>query len=141
MQNMVKSQDAHIVTDLSVTRERAIEIQRLVYKSQIKGVRYQDMKDVIGIECDIDLFKNYKNKLSQCVCIGSLANREVLSLFKECFTDEEMSILLNFAKPQNSRSKYVITNATVSKVTKEELRKIRKIKRKMMYVELYSNGL
>lgn len=82
MPNLVQSQDVHTATDHSVTRERAIEIQRLVYKSQIKSIRYQDMKDVLGVECDRDLFQNYKKKMSQCVCIGSLANREVLSLFK-----------------------------------------------------------
>lgn len=141
MPNLVQSQDAHIVTDHSVTRERAIEIQRLVYKSQIKGIRYQDMKDVLGVECDRDLFQNYKKKMSQCVCIGSLANREVLSLFKNCFTDAEMTILMQFAKPQSIRSNSVVTNVEVNKVSQEDLRKIKKIKRQMMYLELYSNGL
>lgn len=141
MQNLVQSQDAHIATDHSVTRERAIEIQRLVYKSQIKGIRYQDMKDVFGVECDRDLFQNYKKKMSQCVCIGSLANREVLSLFKNCFTDAEMTILMQFAKPQYSRSNSVVTNVKVNKVIQEELHKVKKIRRQMMYLELYSNGL
>lgn len=141
MPNLVQSRDAHIVTDHSVTRERAIEIQRLVYKSQIKGIRYQDMKDVLGVECARDLFQNYKKKMSQCVCIGTFANREVLSLFKECFTDAEMTILMKFAKPQYSRSNSVVTNVKVNKVSQEELRKIKKIKRQMMYLELYSNGL
>lgn len=141
MQNMVKSQDAHTATDPSVTRERAIEIQHLVYKSRIKDIRYQDMKDVLGVECDRDLFQNYKKKMSQCVCIGSLANREVISLFKECFTDAEMTILLKFAKPQSIRSNSVVTNVEVNKVSQEELRKIKKIRRQMMYLELYSNGL
>lgn len=40
MPNLVQSQDAHIATDHSVTRERAIEIQRLVYKSRIKWIKY-----------------------------------------------------------------------------------------------------
>ena len=141
MQNMVKSQDAHIATDHSVTRECVIEIQRLVYKSRIKGIKYQDAGNALGVECDRDLFQNYKKKLSQCVCIGSLANREVLSLFKNCFTDEEMTILLKFAKQQYSRSNSVVTNVKVNKVSQEELRKIKKIKRQMMYLELYSNGL
>lgn len=141
MPNLVQSQDAHTATDHSVTRERAIEIQHLVYKSQIKGIRYQDMKDVLGVECDRDLFQNYKKKMSQCVCIGYLANREVLSLFKNCFTDAEMTILMQFAKPQYSRSNSVVTNVKVNKVSQEELRKIKKIKRQMMYLELYSNGL
>ena len=141
MPNLVQSQDAHIATDPSVTRERAIEIQRLVYKSQIKGIRYQDMKDVLGVEYDRDLFQNYKKKMSQCVCIGSLANREVLSLFKNCFTDAEMTILMQFAKPQYSRSNSVVTNVKVNKVSQEELRKIKKIRRQMMYLELYSKGL
>lgn len=141
MQNLVQSQDAHIATDHSVTRERAIEIQHLVYKSQIKGIRYQDAGNALGVECDRDLFQNYKKKLSQCVCIGSLANREVLSLFKNCFTDEEMTILLKFAKPQYYRSNSVVTNVKVNKVSQEELHKIKKIKRQMMYLELYSNGL
>lgn len=141
MPNLVQSQDAHTATDHSVTRERAIEIQHLVYKSQIKGIRYQDMKDVLGVECDRDLFQNYKKKMSQCVCIGHLANREVLSLFKNCFTDAEMTILMQFAKPQYSRSNSVVTNVKVNKVSQEELRKIKKIKRQMMYLELYSNGL
>ena len=141
MQNMVKSQDAHTATDHSVTRERAIEIQHLVYKSRIKCIRYQDMKDVLGVECDRDLFQNYKKKMSQCVCIGSLANREVLSLFKNCFTDAEMTILMQFAKPQSIRSNSVVTNVEVNKVSQEELRKTKKIRRQMMYLELYSNGL
>ena len=104
MPNLVQSQDAHTATDHSVTRERAIEIQRLLYKSRIKWIKYQDAGSTLGVDCDRDLFQNYKKKLSQCVCIGTLANREVLSLFKECFTDEEMTILLKFAKPQYSRS-------------------------------------
>lgn len=141
MPNLVQSQDAHIATDHSVTRERAIEIQRLVYKSQIKDIRYQNMKDILGVECDKDLFQNYKKKMTQCVCIGTLANHEVLSLFKECFTDEEMTILLKFAKPQYSRSNSVVTNVKVNKVSQEELRKIKKIRRQMMYLELYSKGL
>lgn len=141
MPNLVQSQDARTATDHSVTRERAIEIQRLVYKSQIKDIRYQYMKDVLGVECDRDLFQNYKKKMSQCVCIGSLANREVLSLFKNCFTDAEMTILLRFAKPQSIRSNSVVTNVEVNKVSQEELRKIKKIRRQMMYLELYSNGL
>ena len=141
MPNLVQSRDAHTATDHSVTRERAIEIQHLVYKSQIKGIRYQDMKDVLGVECDRDLFQNYKKKMSQCVCIGSLANREVLSLFKNCFTDAEMAILLKFAKPQSIRSNSVKTNIKVNKVSQEELRKVKKIRRQMMYLELYSNGL
>lgn len=141
MQNMVTSQDVHIATDHSVTKERAIEIQHLVYKSQIRGIRYQDVKDVLGVECDRDLFQNYKKKISQCVCIGSLANREVLSLFKNCFTDAEMTILLKFAKPQSIRSNSVVTNVEVNKVSQEELRKAKKIRRQMMYLELYSNGL
>lgn len=141
MPNLVQSQDAHIATDHSVTRERAIEIQRLVYKSQIKSIRYQDMKDVLGVECDRDLFQNYKKKMSQCVCIGSLANREVLSLFKNCFTDAEMTILMQFAKPQYSRSNSVVTNVKVNKVSQEELRKVKKVRRQMMYLELYSKGL
>lgn len=141
MPNLVQSQDAHTATDHSVTRERAIEIQRLVYKSQIKVIRYQDMKDVLGVECDRDLVQNYKKKMSQCVCIGSLANREVLSLFKNCFTDAEMTILMQFAKPQYSRSNSVVTNVKVNKVSQEELRKVKKIRRQMMYLELYSKGL
>ena len=141
MPNLVQSQDAHTATDHSVTKERAIEIQHLVYKSQIKGIRYQDMKDVLGVECDRDLFQNYKKKMSQCICIGSLANREVLSLFKNCFTDAEMTILLKFAKPQCIRSNSVVTNVKVNKVSQEELRKVKKIRRQMMYLELYSNGL
>ena len=141
MQNLVQSQDAHIATDHSVTRERAIEIQRLVYKSRIKWIKYQDAGNALGVECDRDLFQNYKKKLSQCVCIGSLANREVLSLFKNCFTDEEMTILMQFAKPQYSRSNSVVTNVKVNKVSQEELRKIKKIRRQMMYLELYSKGL
>ena len=141
MQNLVQSQDAHTATDHSVTRERAIEIQRLVYKSQIKWIKYQDAGSTLGVECDRDLFQNYKKKLSQCVCIGTLANREVLSLFKECFTDAEMTILLKFAKPQYSRSNSVVTNVKVNKVSQEELHKVKKIRRQMMYLELYSNGL
>lgn len=141
MPNLVQSQDAHIATDHSVTREHAIEIQRLVYKSQIKGIRYQDMKYVLGVECDEELFHNYKKKMSQCVCIGSLANREVLSLFKNCFTDAEMTILLKFTKPQRIRSNSVVTNVEVNKVSQEELRKVKKIKQQMMYLELYSKGL
>lgn len=141
MPNLVQSQDAHIATDHSVTRERAIEIQRLVYKSRIKWIKYQDAGSILGVECDRDLFQNYKKKLSQCVCIGTLANREVLSLFKECFTDEEMTILLKFAKPQYSRSNSVVTNVRVNKVSQEELRKVKKVRRQMMYLELYSKGL
>ena len=141
MPNLVQSQDAHIATDHSVTRERAIEIQRLVYKSRIKWIKYQDAGNVLGVECDRDLFQNYNKKLSQCVCIGSLANREVLSLFKNCFTDEEMTILMQFAKPQYSRSNSVVTNVKVNKVSQEELRKVKKVRRQMMYLELYSKGL
>lgn len=99
------------------------------------------MKDVLGVECDRDLFQNYKKKMSQCVCIGSLANREVLSLFKNCFTDAEMTILMQFAKPQYSRSNSVVTNVKVNKVSQEELRKVKNVKRQMMYLELYSKGL
>ena len=141
MPNLVQSRDAHTATDHSVTRERAIEIQRLVYKSRIKGIKYQDAGNALGVECDRDLFQNYKKKMSQCVCIGSLANREVLSLFKNCFTDAEMTILLKFAKPQYSRSNSVVTNVKVNKVSQEELRKLKKIRRQMMYLELYSKGL
>lgn len=141
MPNLVQSQDAHIATDHSVTREHAIEIQRLVYKSRIKWIKYQDAGNALGVECDRDLFQNYKKKLSQCVCIGSLANREVLSLFKNCFTDEEMTILMQFAKPQYSRSNSVVTNVKVNKVNQEELRKVKKVRRQMMYLELYSKGL
>lgn len=141
MPNLVQSQDAHTATDHSVTREHAVEIQRLVYKSQIKGIKYQDAGNALVVECDRDLFQNYKKKMSQCVCIGSLANREVLSLFKNCFTDAEMIILLKFAKPQSIRSNSVVTNVEVNKVSQEELRKIKKIRRQMMYLELYSNGL
>ena len=141
MPNLVQSQDVHIATDHSVTREHAIEIQRLVYKSRIKWIKYQDTGNALGVECDRDLFQNYKNKMSQCVCIGSLANREVLSLFKNCFTDAEMTILMQFAKPQYSRSNSVVTNVKVNKVSQEELRKVKKIRRQMMYLELYSNGL
>lgn len=141
MPNLVQSQDAHTATDHSVTRERAIEIQRLVYKSRIKGIKYQDAGNALGVECDRDLFQNYKKKLSQCVCIGSLANREVLSLFKNCFTDAEMTILMKFAKPQDSRSNSVVTNVKVNKVSQEELRKVKKVRRQMMYLELYSKGL
>lgn len=141
MPNLVQLQDAHIATDHSVTRERAIEIQHLVYKSQIKSIRYQDMKDVLGVDCDKELFHNYKKKMAQCVCIGSLANREVLSLFKNCFTDAEMTILLKFAKPQRIRSNSVVTNVEVNKVSQEDLRKVKKIRRQMMYLELYSKGL
>lgn len=141
MPNLVQSQDAHTATDHSVTRERAIEIQHLVYKSQIKGIKYQDMRTVLGVECDEELFHNYKKKMSQCVCIGSLANRKVLSLFKNCFTDTEMTILLKFAKPQRIRSNSVVTNVKVNKVSQEELRKVKKIRRQMMYLELYSKGL
>lgn len=141
MPNLVQSQDAHIATDHSVTRERAIEIQRLVYKSQIKSIRYQDIKDVLGVECDRDLFQNYKKKMSQCVHIGSLANHEVLSLFKNCFTDAEMTILMQFAKPQYYRSNSVVTNVKMNKVSQEELRKVKKVRRQMMYLELYSKGL
>lgn len=126
MPNLVQSQDAHIATDHSVTRERAIEIQRLVYKSRIKWIKYQDVGSTLGVECDRDLFQKYKKKLSQCVYIGTLANREVLSLFKECFTDAEMTILLKFAKPQNIRSTSVVTNVEVNKVSQEELRKSRR---------------
>lgn len=141
MPNLVQSQDAHIATDHSVTRERAIEIQRLVYKSRIKGIKYQDAGNALGVECNRDLFQNYKKKMSQCVCIGSLANRGVLSLFKNCFTDAEMIILLKFAKPQSIRSNSVVTNVEVNKVSQEELRKVKKIRRQMMYLELYSKGL
>lgn len=141
MPNLVQLQDAHTATDHSVTRERAIEIQRLVYKSRIKWIKYQDAGNALGVECDRDLFQNYKKKLSQCVCIGSLANREVLSLFKNCFTDEEMTILMQFAKPQYSRSNSVVTNVKVNKVSQEELRKVKKVRRQMMYLELYSKGL
>ena len=141
MPNLVQSQDAHTATDHSVTRERAIEIQHLVYKSRIKWIKYQDAGSTLGVECDRDLFQNYKKKLSQCVCIGTLANREVLLLFKECFTDAEMTILLKFAKPQYSRSNSVVTNVKVNKVSQEELRKVKKIRRQMMYLELYSKGL
>lgn len=141
MPNLVQSQYAHIATDHSVTRERAIEIQRLVYKSRIKGIKYQDAGNALGVECDRDLFQNYKKRMSQCVCIGSLANREVLSLFKNCFTDAEMTILLKFAKQQYSRSNSVVTNVKVNKVSQEELRKVKKIRRQMMYLELYSKGL
>ena len=62
MPNLVQSQDAHIATDHSVTRERAIEIQCLVYKSRIKGIKYQDAGNALGVECDRDLFQNYKKK-------------------------------------------------------------------------------
>lgn len=141
MPNLVQLQDAHIATDHSVTRERAIEIQRLVYKSRIKLIKYQDAGSTLGVECDRDLFQNYKKKMSQCVCIGSLANREVLSLFKNCFTDAEMTILMQFAKPQYSRSNSVVTNVKVNKVSQEELRKVKKIRRKLLYHELYSKGL
>lgn len=141
MPNLVQSQDVHIATDHSVTRERAIEIQRLVYKSRIKWIKYQDAGNALGVECDRDLFQNYKKKMSQCVCIGSLANSEVISLFKNCFTDAEMIILLKFAKPQSIRSNSVVTNAEVNKVSQEELRKVKKIRRQMMYLELYSKGL
>ena len=141
MPNLVQSQDAHTATDHSVTRERAIEIQRLVYKSRIKGIKYQDAGNALGVECDRYLFQNYKHKMSQCVCIGSLANREVLSLFENCFTDAEMIILLKFAKPQSIRSNSRVTNVEVNKVNQEELRKVKKIRRQMMYLELYSNGL
>lgn len=141
MPNLVQSRDAHIATDHSVTRERAIEIQRLVYKSRIKDIKYQDAGNALGVECDRDLFQNYKKKMSQCVCIGSLANREVLSLFKNCFTDAEMTILMQFAKPQYSRSNSVVTNVKVNKVSQEELRKVKNVRRQMMYLELYSKGL
>ena len=62
MPNLVQSRDAHTATDHSVTRERAIEIQRLVYKSRIKGIKYQDTGNALGVECDRDLFQNYKKK-------------------------------------------------------------------------------
>lgn len=62
MPNLVQSRDAHTATDHSVTRERAIEIQRLVYKSRIKDIKYQDAGNALGVECDRDLFQNYKKK-------------------------------------------------------------------------------
>ena len=58
MQNLVRLRDAHTATDHSVTKERAIEIQRLVYKSRIKWIKYQDAGSTLGVECDRDLFQN-----------------------------------------------------------------------------------
>lgn len=50
MPNLVQSQDAHIATDHSVTRERAIEIQNTVYKARIRDVRYKDYCDKVTTE-------------------------------------------------------------------------------------------
>lgn len=141
MQNLEQSQDAHTVTDHFVTRERAIEIQRCVYKSKIKGIRYKDYENILGIECDAKLFRRHKKKICQSVCINTLANREVLLYFKDFFTDAEMTILLNFAKRPYTLSNSNVTSAKVNKVNKEKLRRIKKIRRQMMYLELYSNGL
>lgn len=141
MQNLVQSQDAHIATDHSVTRERAIEIQRLVHKSKIKGVRYSDVWDTLGVECNNELFCNYKKKFSQSVCIGAIANRDVLMLFKSFFKEQEFSILMKFAKPQRLRSNSVVHDIKFSVMDKEEIHKIKKIRRKLLYQELYSKGL
>lgn len=141
MQNLEQSQDAHTAIDHSVTRERAIEIQRCVYKSKIKDIRYKDYENILGIECDAELFKKYKKKICQSVCINTLANCEVLSFFKDFFTDTEMNILLTFAKPPYTLSNSNVTSAKVNKVNQEKLRRIKKIRRQMLYLELYSNGL
>lgn len=82
-----------------------------------------------------------RRKCHNAYVFGSLANREVLSLFKNCFTDAEMTILLKFAKPQRIRSNSAVTNVEVNKVSQEELRKIKKIRRQLLYQELYSKGL
>lgn len=138
MQNLEQSQDAHIVTDHSVTKERAIEIQRLVYKSKIKNIKYKDYDNILGIECDYELFKKCKKRLCQRVCTNKLANNEILLFFKDFFTDAEMNILLKFAKPP-----YVRLNKGIklSQISKEDIRRIKKIKRKLLYQELYSKGL
>lgn len=63
MPNLVQSQDAHIATDHSVTRERAIEIQNTVYKNKIRVVRFPNVQDILSPEVDINLFKIHKNRL------------------------------------------------------------------------------
>ena len=141
MPNLVQSQDAHIATDHSVTRERAIEIQHLVYKSKIKGVRYSDVWDTLGVECNNELFCNYKKKFSQSVCIGAIANRDVLMLFKSFFKEQEFNILMKFAKPQRLRSNSVVHDIKFNIMDKEEIQKIKKVRRKLLYQELYSKGL
>lgn len=141
MPNLVQSQDAHIATDHSVTRERAIEIQRLVYKSKIKGVRYSDVWDTLGVECNNELFCNYKKKFSQSVYIGAVANRAVLTLFKSFFKEQEFNILMQFAKPERLRSNSIVHDIKFSVMDKEEIHKIKKIRRKLLYQELYSKGL
>lgn len=141
MPNLEQSQDAHTATDHSVTRERAVEIQRLVYKSKIKGIRYSDVWDTLGVECNNELFQNYKKKLSQSVCVGAIANRDVLTLFKSFFKEQEFNILMQFAKPERLRSNSVVHDIKFSVMDKEEIHKIKKIRRKLLYQELYSKGL
>lgn len=141
MQNLEQSQDAHIATDHSVTKEHAIEIQRLVYKSKIKNIKYEDYFNIVGIECNYELFKKFKKRLCQRVCTNKLANNEILLFFKDFFTDAEMDILLKFAKPPYVSSNNCVSDTKLSEISKEDIRRIKKIKRKLLYQKLYYKGL
>lgn len=141
MQNLVRLRDAHTATDHSVTRERAIEIQRLVYKGKIKGTQFYEQTGLLDPEITEDLFKKFKKKMSLNVSIGTLANTEVILVFKNYFSPEELDILMEFAKKPNKRTRYEVTTPEMNSMSKEERRRVKDIRRKLMYSELYCKGL
>lgn len=141
MQNLVQSQDAHTATDHSVTKERAIEIQRIVYKGKIKGTQFLEQDGLLDLDITEDLFKKFKKKMSLNVSIGTLANTEVILVFKNYFRPEELDILMEFAKKPNKRTRYEVTTPEVNSMSKEEHRRVKDIRRKLMYSELYCKGL
>lgn len=62
MPNLVRLRDAHTVIDPSVTKEHAIEIQRIVYKGKIKGTQFYEQTGLLDPEITQDLFKKFKKK-------------------------------------------------------------------------------
>ena len=141
MPNLVQLRDAHIATDHSVTRERAIEIQNTVYRARIRDVRYKDYCDKVTTEIPKWQFQEEKQKVTQGVSLNTLANLESLLMFKDYFTDAELDIILKFAKPRQIRKNSRIPNVKMSKAHREQSRKIRKARREMLYAELYVKGL
>lgn len=141
MPNLVQSQDAHIAIDPSVTKEHAIEIQRIVYKGKIKGTNFLEQGGLLDPDITEDQFKKFKKKMSLNVSIGTLANTEVILVFKNYFRPEELDILMEFAKKPNKRTRYEITTPEVNSISKEERRRVKDVRRKLMYSELYCKGL
>lgn len=141
MPNLVQLQDVHTATDHSVTREHAIEIQNTVYRARIRDVRYKDYCDKVTTEIPKWQFQENKHKVTQSVSLNTLVNRESLLMFKDYFTNAELDTILKFAKPGQIRENSRIPNVKMSKAHREQSRKIRKVRREMLYAELYIKGL